>query len=304
MTDAPRVAAVVLSWNGREDTLACLRSLDCVSYGPFSVVVVDNGSTDGSADAVAARHPGALLVRLPENRGFAGGMNEGARAAFADGVEAVVLLNNDMEVEPGFVEPLVAAVAADSAAAAACAQILFSGLPARIWYAGAAFKSRRGHYGRNTGYGKPPLPPSTPAYETARACGGAMLLTAATYERVGLFDEALFAYAEDTDWSLRARQQGLHTIVVPGSIVYHAVSASSGGESSPTSLYYALRNSLVVAERWSPLGVVGTWLRRLDALAAYAAQALRSHRRVDGLRAVMDGWRDFRHRRLGRRQAV
>jgi GT2 family glycosyltransferase len=128
-----------------------------------------------------------------------------------------------------------------------------------------------------------------------------MLFTAKAYERLGLFDEDLFAYAEDTDWSLRARHHGLHALVVPASVVHHAVSGSSGGESSPTSLYYALRNSLVVAERWLPLGPVGTWLRRLEAVAAHAAQALRSGRRREGLRAVLQGWRDFRRGRLGPR---
>ena len=110
MSGSPRVTAVVLSWNGRERTLACLRSLEHVTYRPFSVLVVDNGSSDGSADAVAAEHPDVSLVRLGENLGFAGGMNAGIRAAFAAGADAVVLLNNDMEVEPGFVEPLVAAL--------------------------------------------------------------------------------------------------------------------------------------------------------------------------------------------------
>lgn len=299
MSTAPSVTAIVLSWNGRERTLACLRTLEQVTYRPFSVLVVDNGSVDGSAHAVAAEHPDAKLVRLPENLGFAGGMNAGARVAFADGAGAVVLLNNDMEVDPGFIEPLVAALRRDAAAAAACAQILFTGEPARVWYAGASFAGRRGHHGRNVRYGKPPLPATAPPYATDRACGGAMLLTAARYQELGLFDEALFAYAEDTDWSLRARKAGLRPLVVPASVVHHAVSASSGGESSPATLYYDLRNSLVVAERWAPLGFTGTWLRRAEALAAHAAQALLSSRRQEGLRAVADGWRDFRHGRLG-----
>ena len=115
MSAAPSVAAVVLSWNGRERTLACLRSLAEVTYRPFSIVVVDNGSGDGSADAVAAEHPDVQLVRLTENLGFAGGMNAGSRAAFAAGAEAVVLLNNDMEVEQDFVGPLVEGLAADPA---------------------------------------------------------------------------------------------------------------------------------------------------------------------------------------------
>lgn len=301
VSDVLRVTAIVLSWNGRENTLACLRSLEHVTYEALSVLVVDNGSSDGSADVVAAEHPGVSLVRLAENLGFAGGMNAGIEAALASGGDAVLLLNNDMEVAPDLVEPLVAAVWSDPSCAAACSQILFADEPLRIWYAGAPFSPRRGHSGRNVHYGRPPLPPATPPYRTNRACGGAMLATRASVERVGLFDEALFAYAEDTDWSLRAREAGLHCLVVPASVVLHAVSGSSGGESSPTSVYYSLRNSLVVAERWAPLGAIGTWLRRLEAVAATTAQVLLSGRRTEGLRAVHAAWCDFRRGRLGPR---
>ena len=123
----------------------------------------------------------------------------------------------------------------------------------------------------------------------------------AVFVTIQIFDEDLFAYAEDTDWTLRAERSGLHALVVPASVVHHAVSASSGGESSPATIYYALRNSLVVSERWAPLGPLRTWLRRLEAVAAYSVQALRSHRRVDGLRAVSEAWRDVRRHRLGPR---
>jgi GT2 family glycosyltransferase len=113
----PRVAAVVLSWNGKEDTLACLRSLGAATYPELDVLVVDNHSSDGSAEAVAAQHPEASLVRLDANLGFAGGMNAGIAAARSDGASHVMLLNNDTVVEPGFLEPLVAALAADDAVA-------------------------------------------------------------------------------------------------------------------------------------------------------------------------------------------
>ena len=110
----------------------------------------------------------------------------------------------------------------------ACAQILFAGEPARIWYAGAPFKPRHGYNGRHVRLRQAAATRDTAPYPTGRACGGAMMFTAGASERVGLFDEELFAYAEDTDWSLRARRAGLHPIVVPASIVHHAVSASSG----------------------------------------------------------------------------
>jgi GT2 family glycosyltransferase len=295
------VAAVVLSWNGRDDTLACLGSLALVRYGPLTVITVDNGSRDGSADAVAAVYPEVDLLRLPSNLGFAGGMNAGIRRALETGADAVMTLNNDMVVDPGFVDPLVAALAADPLAGAACSQILFADGSDRIWYAGAPHRSSRGYHGRHTGYGGTALPATAPAYATDRACGGAMLVSRAVLDRVGLFDEELFAYAEDVDWSLRAREQGLHVLVVPASIVRHHVSAASGGESSPNTIYYDLRNGLTVAERHAPLGRLGTARRRAESVAAHSVQALASGRRREGLEAVWDGWRDFRAGRLGQR---
>jgi GT2 family glycosyltransferase len=101
-----QVTAVVLSWNGREDTLACLRSLEGENV---DVIVVDNASDDGSAEAVAGR---AELIRNERNLGYAGGMNVGIRRALERGADAVLLLNNDVELEPGAIDRLAAAAAA------------------------------------------------------------------------------------------------------------------------------------------------------------------------------------------------
>lgn len=291
-----RVAAVVLSWNDRELTLRCLDSLAAVTYPALRVILVDSGSSDGTVESVRGLHPGVELVGLPVNRGFAGGVNAGVEAALAGDAEHVFLLNNDATVEPDVVQPLVGAV--DDSVGAACSQILHEG-SGTIWYAGASYDPRRGYQGRHTGYGRPALPRSTEPYTTDRGCGGAMLMPRAALERVGLFDESLFAYAEDVDWSLRARGAGLEIRVVPASVVHHRVSAASGGASSPATLYYALRNGLVVAERYAPLGRGRTLVRRAEAFAAFVVQALRSGSRLGGLRAVVQGARDASRRRLG-----
>ena len=300
----PSVTVVVLSWNGREDTLACLGSLAAATYPSLETLVVDNGSSDGSADAVASAYPDVGLIRLDANLGFAGGMNVGIAEALSRGAEMVMLLNNDTVVEPGFLGPLVDALEPDEAVAAACSQIVFRDDPATVWYAGASFRPGRGHHGANRGYGEPRLSATTPPFVTDRACGGAMLVPARALAEIGDFDESLFAYAEDTDWSLRAARVGRRVLVVPASVVRHAVSAASGGASSPDTLYYGLRNALVVAERWAPLGQVRTRLRRGEAVAAHMAQALRSGGRRAGARAVRDGWRDLRTGRLGPRRAA
>ena len=297
---AARVAVVVLSWNGRDDTLRCLSSLAQVEYARLDVVVVDNGSSDGSAEAVEAGFPDAVVIRTGRNAGFSGGVNAGIAAALERGADAVLLLNNDMVVEPGFLAPLVRA-SLQPGVAAACSQILFADVPDRVWYAGASFHPRRGHHGRNIGFGKAPLPATSPTYKVDCACGGAMLITRDAVEEIGLFDEELFAYREDLDWSLRARERGRSVVVVPASVVRHRVSASTGGESSPTSLYYDVRNSLTVAERHAPLPRLGTVLRRAESVLAHTAQALLAGRRREGVRAVREGWRDFRSARLGPR---
>lgn len=280
-----KIVAVVLSWNGREDTLACLRSLEGEDV---DTIVVDNASSDGTAEAVT----GAEVIRNERNLGYAGGMNVGIRRALERGADAVLLLNNDVEVEPG----AIAALAAQAdGAGAVCPVVVFAHDPERVWYAGARFDPRRGYNGRHLTEidGSP--------QETERICGAAVLIPRATLERVGMFDEQLFAYVEDADWSLRVREAGLSLLVTPASRVRHKVSASTGGEGSPDAIYYSVRNLLTVCERHAPLGSIGTWRRRLTALAALLAQALLGRRRRAGLRAVKDGWRDFRRGRYGPR---
>lgn len=281
-----KVAAVVLSWNGREDTLACLRSLEGEDV---DVIVVDNASEDGTAEAVT----GVELIRNERNLGYAGGMNTGIRRALERGADAVLLLNNDVEVERGAIAPLAAAA---EGTGAVCPLVVFADDPGKVWYAGARFDPKRGYNGRH-------ITETTGATtETERICGAAVLIPRETLERVGLFDEDLFAYVEDADWSLRVREAGLSLLVTPVSRVRHKVSASTGGEGSPDAIYYSVRNLLTVCERHAPLGPFGTWRRRLTALAAFLAQALAGRRRRAGVRAVRDGWRDFRRRRYGPRR--
>ena len=228
-------------------------------------------------------------------------MNVGLRRALEAGDAFAVTLNNDTEVDRDFLATLVDEAQRQPDAAALCAKVLFHEPRDRIWYAGASFDPRRGYQGRHRGYGERDGPAYAEVAETDRACGAAMLLPRSALERVGLFDEALFAYAEDVDWSLRARAQGLRLLVVPTSRVWHKVSSASGGESSPGTIYYDLRNLLVVCERHAPLGPLGTWRRRATLVAAHGAQALLSPRRREGLAAVVEAWRDFRRGRLGAR---
>jgi hypothetical protein len=224
-------------------------------------------------------------------------MNIGLRAALDRGADAVLLLNNDVELEAGAVTALAAA---SEGAAAVCPLITFADNPETVWYAGAPFDPTRGYQGRHRGFGQP-ASEFTETVQTERACGAAMLIPRRALDAVGLFDDALFAYHEDTEWSLRAKAAGLPILVAPSASVRHKVSAATGGEGSPTALYYSVRNTLAVCERHAPLGMLGTWRRRVVVLLAYTAQALLGSPRFARLRGVQEGWRDFRAARFGPR---
>jgi GT2 family glycosyltransferase len=297
------VAVIVLSWNGRDDTLGCLASLAAVSYPELVTIVVDNGSSDGTPEALAAAFPAVECIRSERNLGFAEGCNVGIRRALERGARYVLILNNDVEVDARFVEALVEEALRRPDAGALCSKVLYLDPPDLIWFAGASFDPHSGYNGRQRGYRERDDGRFEEVVESDRACGAAMLVPRSVFEEVGLFDPELFAYSEDTDWSLRARAAGHRLYLVPASRVWHKVSVASGGENSPSTLYYGVRNTIEVCERYAPLGRLGSGRRRLVLLAAHVAQALLSRRRREGLVAVWQGYRDLRARRFGQRSS-
>jgi GT2 family glycosyltransferase len=298
------VAVVVLSWDGLDDTLGCLASLADVAHPRLTTIVVDNGSTDGTSEAVRDAFPDVELVRLEDNLGFAEGNNVGMRRALELGADYVLVLNNDVEVDPGFVTALLREARRRPDAGALCSKILYMEPHDLIWFAGATFDPRSGYNGRQIGYREVDDGRFEAVTETDRACGAAMLVPRSVLAEVGLFDADLFFYSEDVDWSLRARAAGYRHYVVPASKLWHKVSVTSGGENSPTSLYYGVRNTTVVCERFAPLGRLGTWRRRGILLGVHLTQALLSPRKREGVAAVLQGWSDFRRQRFWKRPAL
>jgi GT2 family glycosyltransferase len=288
------LVAVVLSYDGREDTLAALESLRGIP-----TVVVDNGSSDGSADAVAERFPEVELIRAGVNLGYAAGNNVGIRRALERGADWVLLLNNDATVEPGLVEALEAAAAVRPDAGVLACKVLFADSE-RLWYAGAEFDARLGR-SRHQRFGEPDEPEpggNSELRDTGRATGAGMAVSRAAIEAAGLLDEELFLYAEDLEWCLRIREAGFAVVYVPEARVRHRVSAATGGAGSPTTLYYETRNVLAVVERHRPLPRGLTGVRRA---AVVAPRVLLAARRPESAWAAVRGWRDYRRGRMGRR---
>jgi GT2 family glycosyltransferase len=286
-----KLIAVVLNWNGGEDTVDALESL-----GVIPAICVDNGSTDGSDALVAARLPDVELLQTGANLGFAAGNNVGIRRALEQGADWVLLLNNDAAAEPGLATALErAALERPDAGLLACKIVFADG--GRVQYAGGSFNARLGYSGRVQTKGADVL------REVGRADGAALAVSRVALERVGLLDEALFMYVEDVEWSLRIRRAGFAVVFVPDARVRHKGAAASGGRASTTNLYYDTRNTIVVSERHAPLPRGLRALRRAVVVSAHLAQSARHPARVAAVRAVLAGWRDARAGRLGQRSS-
>jgi GT2 family glycosyltransferase len=294
---------IVLSWNGREDTLACLASLAAVRDADTEVVVVDNGSTDGSVQAVRAAHPEVHVVENGRNLGFAGGNNAGLRHAFEHGGQWAVLVNNDATLAPDAIDRLRRAAVEHPAAGMLAGKVFFDEPPDRIWFAGQRFWPAFGYSGRPRGYGRRDGPRYRRAYRTDRAAGAFMAVSRRVVDAVGVLDDDLFAYVEDVDWCCRAREAGFEIWFVPDALAWHRVSASTGGERASThALYYGVRNTIAVSERHLPLPRPLRDLRRWLILAVFLFQALAlSERRRPFVAAVRDGYRDALAGRFGER---
>jgi GT2 family glycosyltransferase len=238
------VTLVVLNWNGLADTLDCLRSLSHVDCPGCEVVVVDNGSTDGSARAIRERFPSVTLLENGENLGYAGGNNVGLRYALLRGSEYALLLNNDTRVAPDFLQLLVRAAQEDPLICAAGPTIYYDARPDVIWAAGGTIDWRRGD-AFLTGVDEKDVGQfGTQVREVDFITGCALLLRTDTLQRVGPLDERFFAYYEESEWCLRARRAGFKIVHVPAARIWHKITPEAK-EDSPLVHYYMTRNRLL-----------------------------------------------------------
>jgi GT2 family glycosyltransferase len=298
----PPWQAVVLSWNGREDTLKCLESLTLVERADLRIICVDNGSVDGSPEAIREGFPQVRLIQAGMNLGYSGGNNLGIRDALEHGARWVVLVNNDASVAADVIAGFQAASSERPRAGILAGKVYFADRPETIWFAGQRVSELLGYAGRPRGYGRQDSPRYGKVVETGRAVGALMAISRDAIDAVGLLDEELFAYVEDVDWAMRVRRAGFEIVFAPDARAWHRVSASTGGEAASThTLFYGVRNTVTVLERRRPLGAAGDAARRLVILLAFSLHALTRPDRRAALRAVREGFADARHGRLGPR---
>jgi GT2 family glycosyltransferase len=245
----PKVVIVILNWNGKVDTLECLRSVFAVEYSNFDIFVVDNGSTDNSVEVIRQHYPSLRIIQTGRNLGYAGGNNLGIKEALNNGAEFVLLLNNDTTVDPGLVKNFVAAAKKKPKAGIFGAKIYFHSEPNKIWFFGGDWNERRSWL-VHVGLGQQDQGESfNRITETNFVTGCALFIRRHVVEAIGLMDERFFLVFEDADWCFRARKKGYQCAVVPGALVWHKIGVSFDGEESPLRTYFSFRNCLLFAEQ-------------------------------------------------------
>ena len=241
------VSVVIPNFNGIAFLDSVLASLEGQTLNNFEVILVDNGSTDGSCSFVTANYPWVHLIELSENFGFCGAVNAGIRAAKAS---YVLLLNNDTEVKEDFVEEMLAAIRRHKNAFSCGARMVQYHDRDKLDDVGNYYCALGWSFAR--GRGK-----DIHAYETEdrifSACAGAAIYRKKILEKIGYFDEEHFAYLEDTDIGYRARIYGYENWYAPKAIVYHVGSGTSGSRYNQFKTRYSSRNNIYLIYKNMPL---------------------------------------------------
>jgi GT2 family glycosyltransferase len=270
----PHVAIILVNWNGKNDTIACLASIFSLLTSHFSLltIVVDNGSDDNSVEVIRKKFPRVEVIEAGGNMGFTGGNNLGIKRALETGAQFVWLLNNDTVVDKNALTSLVDAFD-DGRVGIAGSKIYFrtgheyhkdryikKDLGRVLWYAGGVIDWQN-MYAAHRGVDEVDRGQYDEIEETQFVTGCSMMIRRNVFDRIGLLDGRFFAYLEDVDFCLRAGRAGFILRYVPWSVVWHNNAGSSGGVGSRIHEYYMTRNRLIVGMRYASIRTKAALLR-------------------------------------------
>lgn len=267
----PAVYVVVLNWNNYEDSKSCLTHLQAATYPNLRMVVVDNGSRDGSGQQLKTEFPLVEFVFNASNLGFSRGCNAGIRNGLEDPeCSYVLLLNNDANLAPGGLEKAVAIGQANKRIGLISGKVLRSVESKQFWYAGGDISlwrgqvNIRGHGARDDGqYDEPG--------EVGFVTGALLLIKREVLETVGLLPEEYFFGVEEMDYSLNVRRRGYKLYYVPEFVAYHEGSGSHWN-SDPKFIYNSYRSKLIFQEKYLPRGLFPLWRLAFSIYAKYFAR--------------------------------
>jgi GT2 family glycosyltransferase len=242
--EPPKVGVILVNWHGAEFTLPCVESLLKSNYPNFQIVVVDDGSTDGSPDRIAHEYPQVELLRQPTNSGVSKARNRGIRHALDMGCEYALMMDNDTRADPGLISSLVETAESANRRAVVGPKIYWLRDPDRLWFAFGRLSLWTGLYS-NPAYNQQDRGQFEKAIEMEVASSCCMLMPRKALETAGGFDEAFgFRTHEDVDLSLRCRRAGFRIIFSPKAKIWHLVGGSAQKMSGASIRFHATRDQL------------------------------------------------------------
>jgi GT2 family glycosyltransferase len=248
----PRVCIIVLTWKNYDFTHDCLCSLRKIDYPNIEVVLVDNGSCDGSAERLASEFTEVRLITNERNLGFPAGNNVAIRDAMVRNPDYFLLLNNDTLVARDFLSKLVEVAESDEKIGIVNPKILYFEPDDRIWFAGGFYKPWWST-GKVRGQNRRDLGKYNETREVSFITGCACLIKAEVVRKIGLLDEVFFLGFEDLDWTLRAMRAGFRAFYVGSSVIWHKASYDTKKNfGKPIMDFYRTRNSLLIARKHIP----------------------------------------------------
>ncbi|MBE0568536.1 MAG: glycosyltransferase family 2 protein [Deltaproteobacteria bacterium] len=290
MYPSPSVTVIILNWNGLQDTLECIVSLKDMDYPDLRILVVDNGSIDGSPSLILRKHPDITLLRNASNLGFTGGNNLGIAKALEMGTDYVWLLNNDTVVEKDALKELVKGISESMEIGLASPFIHFYDAPGEVQFRGSYIDWKRRRIVKLENGGTIPQ-----GRVSVSLWGTALLIRRDVVERVGLLNDKYFAYHEDEDYSMRVARAGYRAVVVPEARVFHKNSRSTGSNDAPMQVFLRSRNLFFLwVDTLKGMKRVSHIPRYLAHIVSYGG-ALREKNLPDSVEACLDGvWHAFR----------
>ena len=216
--DIPKVSIIILNWNGKNDTVECLDSLKEMTYPNYEIILVDNGSIDGSAEYLKKLYPEIEFIENGENLGFAEGNNVAIRKVVARKTDYVLLLNNDTVVHPEFLTELVKVLENETSIGVVGPTVYYYNEKDRIQSAGAKIYWYKGQSPHITSKNYIEL---NEIRDVDYIMGCALLTNCELFKKIGYLNKDYFAYWEETDWCVRAKKAGYRIVHVPSAKVWH-----------------------------------------------------------------------------------
>lgn len=250
MNNNAQLAVILVNWNGTEDTINCIESINKSTFKDYVIIVVDNGSDVAQLQKLIKCDFNITLIKTGENLGYTGGNNVGIDCALDKKAEYILLLNNDTYIATDALEKLMQSADSDKGIGILSPKIFFHPDRNLIWSAGASFDNTT-LIGYLTGYKEENNELYNQQSDVDYVSGCAMLIQSQVIKKVGKLCDDYFAVCEDIDFCFRVKNEGYRIRYEPSATVWHIESSSSGGSDAPQYAYYQTRNYFLFHNRWA-----------------------------------------------------